>query len=452
MMRRLPRVTAVLLVLMVALPAVPTHALDEPERLRLVGERAFADGLYAVARRALERLADEYPKDPKLPAALLVLGRARLALGDAEAALEAFRRLEKLPAPGSPHEVKFWQGESLLRLRRFAEARTAYEAVVRNDAASAFAPGAFYGLGQSELELRRPEAAVAAFREVLNGWSDHALAPTAAFYLARTLVELKRFGDAVPVLAAFPTKYAHHKLAPDAKYLLGVARVSSGDKGGVEDLRAFVAMAPSHEQVPAARRLITQTLARQGDRGEMQDAYKQLLEQTPPTAEALYDAGALAGRLGRPKDQEAAWRRLRKEFPTHALALRTALDLAQAAFKRKEWKEAAAQAQAAARSDEDAVRAEALVLQGEAELKLGRFSAAGKAFEAASAVKSTEAGTRYRALAGLGLAKEQLQDDRGALAAYEQVAAKSPDATLRNWARDRAAALRGRVPKTGGGS
>ena len=323
---------------------------------------------------------------------------------------------------------------------------------MRNDAASAFAPGAFYGLGQSELELRRPEPAVAAFREVLNGWPDHALAPTAAFYLARTLVELKRFGDAVPVLAAFPTKYAHHKLAPDAKYLLGVARVSSGDKAGVEDLRAFVAMAPSHDQVPAARRLITQTLARQGDRGEMQDAYKQLLEQTPPTAEALYDAGSLAGRLGRPKDQEAAWRRLRKEFPTHALALRTALDLAQAAFKRKEWKEAAAQAQAAARSDEDAVRAEALVLQGEAELKLGRFSAAGKAFEAASAVKSTEAGTRYRALAGLGLAKEQLQDDRGALAAYEQVAAKSPDATLRNWARDRAAALRGRVPKTGGGS
>src|SRR2546430_7197133 len=134
MMRRLPRVTAVLLVLMVALPPVLTHAIDEPERLGLVGERASADGLYAVARRALERLTDEYPKDPKLPAALLVLGRARLALGDAEAALEAFRRLEKLPAPGSPHEVKFWQGGSRLRLRRFAQARTASEVVGPNAA------------------------------------------------------------------------------------------------------------------------------------------------------------------------------------------------------------------------------------------------------------------------------------------------------------------------------
>jgi TolA-binding protein len=452
MMRRLPPFTGFLLVLMVALPAVPTHALDEPERLRLVGERAFADGLYAVARRALERLAVDYPNDPKLPATLLLLGRARLALGDAESALEAFRRLDKLPAPGSPLEVKFWQGEALLRLRRFAEARAAYEAVARNDSASPAAPDAFYGLGLTELELRRPEAAVAAFRELLNGWPDHALAPNATFYLARTLVELKRFSDALPILAAFPTKYANHKLAPDAKYLLGWARVTSGDKGGVEDLRAFVTMAPNHELAPAARRLTAQTLTRYGDRAELQDTYKQLLDQTPPTAEALYDAGSIAGRLGRPKDQEAAWRRLRKEFPNHALASRTALDLANAAFKRKDWKEAAAQAQAAARSDDEALRAEALVLQGESELKLGRFGAAGKAFEAVGAVKSAEAATRYRALAGLGLAREQLQDARGALAAYEQVAAKSPDTTLRDWARDRAAALRGRVPKTGGGS
>src|SRR5204862_6526436 len=105
MMRRLPRVTAVLLVLMAALPAVPAHALDAPERLRLVGERAFADGLYGVARRALERLADEYPKEPKLPAALLGLGRARLALGDAEAALRGVRRLGALPAPRAPPDV-----------------------------------------------------------------------------------------------------------------------------------------------------------------------------------------------------------------------------------------------------------------------------------------------------------------------------------------------------------
>src|SRR5206468_2782382 len=164
----------------------------------------------------------------------------------------------------------------------------------------------------------------------------------------------------------------------------------------------FVAAAPNHELAPAARRMITETLARSGDRSEMQDAYKALMEQTPPTPEALYDAASLAGRLGRPSDQEAAWRRLRKEFPDHALAARAALDLANAAFKRKDWKEAAAQANAAARSSEDGVRAEALGLAGESELKLGRHSVAAKAFEAVGGVKNVEAGVRHRGLARAG--------------------------------------------------
>ena len=450
MTRLRPILSAVLVLLAITLSTSPARALDEPDRLRLVGERAFADGLYALSRRALERLAAEYPNDPKLAATLLLLGRARLALGDAESALEAFRRFEKLPGLASPFEAKLWEGEALFRLRRFAEARAAYETAVRKDAASPRAPDALFGLGLTELELRRPEAAVSAFREILATWPEGALAPATTFYLARTLVELKRFRDALPLLTAFPAKYANHKLVPDAQYLLGWARVQSGDtKAGLGDLRAFVAAAPNHDLAPAARRMITETLSRYGDRTELQETYKALMEQTPTTAEALYDAGSMAGRLGRSRDQEAAWKRLRKEFPSHSLAFRAALDLANAAFKRKEWKEAAVQAQAAAQGDEEALRAEALLLQGESEIKLGRFNTAAKAFEAVGAVKNVEAGTRYRALAGLGLAREQLKDARAALAAYETVAAKSPDATLRDWARDRAAALRSRLNQPG---
>jgi TolA-binding protein len=445
MARRLPHLTAFLVLLALTLPTPPARALDEPERLRLVGERAFADGLYVVSRRALERLVAEYPSDGKLSATLLLLGRARLALGDAESALEAFRRLDKLGTP--PLELKFWEGESLFRLRRFAEARAAYEALARKDLASPNAPDALYGIGLTELELRRPDAAVVAFREVLSGWPDSPLAPGATFYLARTLVELKRFGDALPILTAFPAKYPGHRLAPDTQYLLGLARVSSGDTGGVDDLKAFVLAAPNHAMAPAARRMITTTLARYGNRTQLQSTYAQLLAQQPATAEALYDAGSIAGRIGDQKGQDTAWRRLRKEFPGDPLALQAALELANAAFKRKDWKEASAQAQAAAQSDDEALRVDALLLHGESELKLARWSTAVKAFERVGTTKSVEAAARYRALAGLGLAQEQLKDSRAALAAYEQVAAKSPDATLRDWARDRATALRARLPK-----
>jgi tetratricopeptide (TPR) repeat protein len=87
------------------------------------------------------------------------------------------------------------------------------------------------------------------------------------------------------------------------------------------------------------------------------------------------------------------------------------------------------------------------LLEGESELKLSRFKDAAKSFESVERVKNLDAGDRYRALAGLGLAREQLGEIRAALAAYDAVATKSPDATLRTWARDRAAAVRSQPTK-----
>src|SRR5439155_253126 len=371
-------------------------------------ERATADGIVPVARRALERFVQEFPKDSRLADAVLLLGRARLAVGDNEAALEAFKRAQTFqPPPGRPLEVKFWEGEALFRLRRFADARAAYESVLKADATSPLAPEAQYGLAWTELEQKHAEAAKA-FREFIDTWPTHALAPSATFYLARALVEQRRFNEAVPLLQGFVAKNSSHKLAPDARYLLGMAKVNGGDpRAGVADLRAFIEAAPQHPDVPAARAVINETLGRHGDRQEMQDTYAALMAQSPATAEALNDAAGIAGRLARPKDQEVAWKKLRAEFPDHPLAHRAALDLANAAFKRKDYKDAATQAQAATKSEEDGVRSEALLLSGESELKLKRFPIAAKAFEAAAEMKSADAAVRYRALAGLGLAREE---------------------------------------------
>ena len=448
MTRRLLSVSALTSILLAALPAPPALALDEAARLWLVGERAFGDGLHALARRALERFVAEYPNDGRLSSAVLLLGRARLALGDPESALEAFRRLRTLPPAGDPMEAKFWEAEALLRVRRLAEARAAYDEVVRKDASSPLAADALYGLAWTDLELRRPETAAKEFRDLLATWPNHSQAASATYSLARALVELKRFDEAIPLLTSFPAKYGGQKLVPDAQYLLGWSRVTAGQwKDGVDDLRTFVAAYPSHELAPQARRKITETQAAHGSRAQQQSTYKQLMDQSPPTAEALFDAAGIAARLNQPREQEAAWRRLRKEFPDHPLALAAALDLAKAAFKRKDWKEAVTQAKAAAATDEDGLRAQALLLEGESELQLKRFRDAAKSFDGVAAAKSVEPDDRYRALAGLGLAREELQDLRGALAAYEAVAAKSPNATLREWARNRATAIKGQLAK-----
>jgi TolA-binding protein len=447
--RRVPCVPACLaLVVVVALSVVsPVAALEDADRLWLVGERSFADGLYPVARRALERFVAQYPKDARLPDAVLLLAKARLRAGDADAALEGFRRAQTLsPAPGRPQEARFWEAEALFRLKRFPEARKVYDDVVRTDAASPFAADAVYGRAWSDVELKAPEPAIAGFREFLQTWPEHPLAASATLQLARTLVEQKNTAEAVTVLQPFATKYRGSRVAPDAQFLLGWAKTTSGDaRGGAADLKAFVAANPGHDQVPTARRLIAQTMARDGDREEMLEAYKVLMEQEPASADAFFSAAQIATRLSRPKDQEAAWKRLSAEFPDHPLTQRVALDRANAAFKDKNWKSAAALAQQATKSGDEAVRAEALLLVGESELKQKRFAPAAKAFEGVTTVRDADPGVRYRALAGLGLAREEQQEWKAALAAYEAVVKSSPDATLRDWARERATAMKARV-------
>jgi TolA-binding protein len=264
------------------------------------------------------------------------------------------------------------------------------------------------------------------------------------------LVDLKRPTEALSLLADFPKKYPKSPLLADAQFWSGWIKATNGSesRAGLAELRAFVAANPNHAQAPAARRLITQTLARSGDRDDMQEAYKALMEQNPPTADALYSAAKIANDLGRPRDHEAAWKRLSTDFPDHPLTRKVALDIGTAAFKQKNWKSAATYAAQATKSDDDAVRSEAWLLVGESELKQKHFAAAAKAFEAVGTGSDVEGSVRFRALAGLGLAREEQQEWKAALTAYEAVANRSPDATLRTWARERANAVKTRIAQS----
>jgi TolA-binding protein len=418
---------------------MPAVALEEADRLWLVGEQAFRDRLFPLSSRTLERLIDRFPSDSRVPEATLLLGKARLSEGVLEPALEAFRQAQRFaPPPGKPDEARFWEGEALYRMKRFQDARAVYDRIVAENAASPMAPDALYGLGWSELELKRREAAAGAFRQLIEAFPEHANAPSAAVYLARTLIDLKRAPETVPLLEPFARKYPDHRLLPEARYLLGHARVLAGQSSaGLADLRAFVAAYPQHELAPQARRALVDALLREGRRPELAEEYRTLVAQSPPTAEGLYDAGVIASRLNRMKDAEAAWVRLRTEFPEHGLAGRASLELAQLAFDRKAFKEAVTLARAATQSAEDSVRAPAFLLVGESELKLKRFGPAHQAFQAAAEFPEQDPAVRYRALAGSGLALEEQKQWAQAAKYYQEVASKSPDATLKAWAKAR---------------
>ena len=218
----------------------------------------------------------------------------------------------------------------------------------------------------------------------------------------------QRTGEALSLLADFPKKYPSSPLVADAQFWSGWIKTTSGTDPsvGVAELEAFVAAHPNHPQTATARRLIPQALARSSDKADQLKAYKALMEQSPPAAEALYSAAEVAGRLDRPRDREAAWKRLSTDFPDHPLTLKLALDFGSAAFKQKSWKSAATYATQATKSDDGAVRSEAWLLLGESELKQKRYAEAAKAFETVGTVSEVETGVRFRALAGLGLARE----------------------------------------------
>src|SRR5882724_3728551 len=380
-------------------------AVGEPERLWTVGDRAFQDGLYEVSRRMLERLVERHPTDGRIPDATLLLGKVRLSQGQHEAALQAFRQAQTFsPAPGRPDEARFWEGETLFRMKRFPEARAIYDRILAENPSSPSAPDAVYGLAWVNLELKRRD-------------------------------------QTVGLLRSFVTKYPDHRLLPDARYTLGQALIAGGQGDeGVAELRAFAKAYPNHDLTAGARRTVVDTLVRQGKKNELAEEYKVLASQ-PATAESLYDAGLVAGKLGRPKDADTAWARLRKDFPDHPLSGRVSLEMAQSAFAKNSFKDASTLARAAARSPEDAVRGEAFVLLGESELKQKRHAAAVAAFKSAAEAPALEPAMRYRALAGTGLAYEEQRQWGQAAKFYDEVASKSPDKTLASWAKERLAAV-----------
>ncbi|MEX2223024.1 MAG: tetratricopeptide repeat protein [Candidatus Rokuibacteriota bacterium] len=428
-----------------ALVAWPSLALavGEPERLWTVGDRAFQDGLYTVSRRMLDRLVERYPTDTRVPDATLLLGKVRLSQGQHDAALQSFRQAQTFsPPPGRPDEARFWEGETLFRMKRFPEARAIYDRILAENPTSPSAPDAVYGLGWVNLELKRRDQAATEFRRLLSSYPEHANAPSATFYLGRTLLELKRADESAGLLRSFVAKYPDNRLLPEARYTLGQALLAGGQSDeGVAELRAFSKAYPQHELAGPARRHVVDTLLRQGKKGELAEEYKTLVAQSPATAESLYDAGLVADKIGRPREADTAWARLRKDFPDHPLTGRVSLEMAQSAFAKDSFKSAATLARAAARSPEDAVRAEAFVLLGESELKQRRHAAAITAFKSAAEAPALDAGMRFRALAGTGLAHEEQRQYGQAAKFYEEVATKSPDKTLASWAKERLAAV-----------
>jgi len=175
----------------------PVHWLNTADLFAWLGQADPGSKASAEAgrRTALDRAALLKPEDPGL---LLRLGRARMELGDTEAAealiQRAGRQLPKDPA------VAASMAELLIREGRLKEARDSLELLSRFNPTSHFP---WYFLGIIDLEEDRPEEAIRRFQQaiLLNPEFEPAYSDLAVAQLNR-----KQVADALATLARARTR------------------------------------------------------------------------------------------------------------------------------------------------------------------------------------------------------------------------------------------------------
>ncbi|MFQ5912818.1 MAG: tetratricopeptide repeat protein [Nitrospinota bacterium] len=189
---------------------------------------------------------------------------ARLGAGDPEGAVNVAKSfLKRFPSAPLVREVRFWRGEALLRLKRFADARGELEAVPPGhprapvaalgraysfyeeglwlDASTAFAqaaellvenPGlrAEAGLRQAEARFnaRDYKGAEGTFRKVIEEFPKNSAAETAAFRLGEMLYWRADYPAAETAFGEFLRRWPKSERRDEALYWQGLSRIRRG--------------------------------------------------------------------------------------------------------------------------------------------------------------------------------------------------------------------------------
>ena len=96
------------------------------------GAEVFNAGKYALAAKYFQRLVDEYPQSPRLPAALFNLGLCAEMGGDFDKARGLYERvIRDFPGGKEVVDARFRLGAALIGLLRFEEALKVFEALAK---------------------------------------------------------------------------------------------------------------------------------------------------------------------------------------------------------------------------------------------------------------------------------------------------------------------------------
>lgn len=363
---------------------------------------ALLAGNASDARQRAEALVRAFAERPEALEARFVLGRAADKLGDADAAVRAWREYVEADARGE-HAA-----EALAGLSRLDQARSAEWSaqLTREHPQSRAVVGALLDLAERDAREGRNEQAIARFSEVLARWPDHERASQARYGLAWRLFETGDFAGASRELKPlFEARGVEPELLRSSAELAVWSASRAGDQAGaVEAYRRFAQLGGEPRKLLGAARLAGAALGAKGQAQEARALFDELLGKA--RGERAVQAEVLI---------ESAWIALdAKDADEAEAALRTALKLGPAESAR-------------------ASLAEALFFAGELRFDGGEFEGARALYELAlpAAAPNVAAQTLYK-LGFAYLRSERLDE---AATAFARAASEHPAHELAGEAR-----------------
>jgi len=116
----------------------------------------------------------------------------------------------------------FAEAESLNQAGKYKEAFNAYDAFLKNHAASKLAPDALYGMGYTQFALKSYKSSAATQQKLLDSYATHALAPNAMLNLANSQIQLGQIPAAKKTLKDLVAAYPSAEVTPSAQKRLKV--------------------------------------------------------------------------------------------------------------------------------------------------------------------------------------------------------------------------------------
>ena len=411
------------------------------------GHILFNQKDYKDAARTYEAFLTDFPSHPDRALALYQAGMCYQRLGQTGDAVDRWEEVTGID-PASAIAEKAWTraGDVYFTTAHYDKARYCYEGLLSHFGESSGAAVGLLRLAQCDYNAGKYTEAVESFSEVISRFPDHAIVTDAKKGLEQALYQLGQGKDGEAMLSQLVEKYPTSSFAAQAQFEIALRRYQAGDyDASAEAFRRVVSQFPSYSAADRAHYLMADSYSRVGKTAEARAACEQFVSFFPKSEYR----GSVQLQLGAARFAEGDYMRAALDF-TSVLSDSTAPEVKSAAQynlalchrmlgepdKATEMLEAYRSAH-----PRDERSAEVAHQLGIIDEDTGRFKEAAAEYNRALESKMPGAALveiRYR----LGLCREKLGDDNGAIAAFALAANYSEKAdTYRLSAIARSAAL-----------